>query len=113
MGDHGFMKELIRNYHVVYVDRRPNGLDGNVCCVMTDSQTACFEAVSGQIALGHKKIGIICGTTDTTANVKDRLEGYKGLSWRSAFLWTTALLVQGAAKIQNGYHIDKTTSGKQ
>lgn len=107
MGDHGFMKELVRNYHVVYVDRRPNGLDGNVCCVMTDSQTACFEAVSGQIALGHKKIGIICGTTDTTANVKDRLEGYKRALMAFGLPVDDSLIVQGAAKIQNGYILTK------
>lgn len=59
---------------VVLVDRLCEGVDTDA--VILDNRQAVREATAYMINLGHRRIGYISGSLDTSTG-KDRLEGYK------------------------------------
>lgn len=75
-GNHGFIPELLKEKQYVFVDRIPEGLE-NRDCVISDSYGGSFEAVSGMIKRGDKRIGILCAKIGGYRNSDERLRGFK------------------------------------
>lgn len=104
--DHKFVKDLVKGIPVIYVDRKPVGIE-NGYCVLSDSKAACFLAISEQISLGHQRIGIVHSPLDTTANVKERLNGYLSAHQEHNIIIDNRLIVEGKYSLQAGYELAK------
>ena len=74
-GDDEVLRRLVKSTRkpVVLIDRMIEGL--GVDAVLLDNTEAVSEAVRYLTGLGHKRIGYISGTPNTTTG-RDRLEGY-------------------------------------
>lgn len=66
----------IRDFQIplVFIDRRVKGQYGD--CVLCDNFQGSYDAVAALIRQGHRKIGIIVGSSQVTTYM-DRLSGYK------------------------------------
>jgi LacI family transcriptional regulator len=102
--DHRFVRDIVWDIPVVYVDRKPLGVE-NANCVMSDSETACWNAISEQINMGHRKIGIICAPIDTTANIKERLNGYLRALQEHHIDINQKLIIEGEYNVLAGYKL--------
>jgi LacI family transcriptional regulator len=107
LADHNFVRDLVKDIPVVYVDRKPLGIE-NAHCVLSDSETACFTAISEQIAMGHQRIGVVHSPLDTTANVKERLNGYLSAHRERNIAIDNRLVVEGKYSLQAGYELAKS-----
>jgi len=58
---------------LVFLDRELP--DINVPCVLLDNERAAYEVVSHLIEVGHRRIGMICGSDSLSTNVR-RIAGY-------------------------------------
>jgi len=104
LADHNFVRDLVKDIPVVYVDRKPLGVE-NAYCVMSDAETACFYAISEQITEGHQRIGIVHSPLNTTANVKERLNGYLRAHQQQNLTINNRLIVEGSYSLQAGYEL--------
>jgi LacI family transcriptional regulator len=102
--DHRFVRDIVWDIPVVYVDRKPLGVE-NANCVMSDSETACYNAISEQINMGHRKIGIICAPIDTTGNVKERVNGYLRALQEHQIDINQKLIIEGEYNVLAGYKL--------
>ena len=103
LADHNLLY-LVKDIPVIYVDRKPLGIE-NAHCVMSDLETACFVAISEQISMGHQRIGIVHSPLDTTANVKERLNGYLRAHRQHNIIIDNRLIVEGKYSLQAGYEL--------
>lgn len=76
LGDYSEMRELLNGREYIFVDRRPEGMDGEDV-ILSDSQAGSFEAVRKMIEYGHSKIGILCEPIGKYPNSDLRFLGYK------------------------------------
>ena len=106
LSDHREAEELIGSCPVVYVDRMPQGVSA-ADCVLSDSEEACYQATTQQIEMGHRRIGIVCGTIATTANVRERLNGYKRALADEGISLDDNWIVQGQTNVGEGYLLAK------
>lgn len=104
MGDHSVVPPVIKEIPVVYVDRRPVELE-NITCVFSDSESGCYKAVSKQIAMGHKRIGVISGWIATTPNMRERFEGYKRALADHGIPFDESLVIEGDPLVSEGYSL--------
>lgn len=73
-GGNGFLKNAFqKSIPVVLIDRLVDGIDCDA--VIIDNEKATFKATEYVLELGHKKIGIICGSMDVYT-ARKRYEGY-------------------------------------
>lgn len=75
-GDDASLKGILdgSNVPVVLIDRVCDGLDADA--VVLDNQRAVFDAVNHLLHLGHRRIGYISGSLDTSTG-RERLAGYR------------------------------------
>jgi DNA-binding LacI/PurR family transcriptional regulator len=64
-----------KNFPYVVVSPELNLVDDDLSCVLADEETGAYQAVRHLIMLGHKKIGLICGSSES--HFQCRAEGYK------------------------------------
>lgn len=74
-GDDANLKRILEgtNIPVVLIDRICDGVEADA--VMLDNQRAVFDATTYLLHLGHRRIGYISGSLDTSTG-RDRLAGY-------------------------------------
>lgn len=74
-GDDANLKRILEgtNVPVVLIDRICDGVDTDA--VVLDNQRAVFDATTYMLHLGHRRIGYISGSLDTSTG-RDRLAGY-------------------------------------
>lgn len=102
--DHREIENVIGNCPVVYVDRVPEGiLDPD--CVLSNSEEACYQAISQQIKMGHRNIGVICGIVATTGNIRERLNGYRRALKDGGIPFDDSLIVEGETRVSEGYKL--------
>lgn len=101
-GDHQFMNELVKNYPVVFVDRKPTGLK-NVECVVSDTMAGCRNAINQVIAMGHTEIAILCGVLGKRSNADERFEGYKKALLENNIPLNPEYVMEGESSIEDGY----------
>lgn len=102
IGDHAWMEPLVTNYPVVFVDRTPDGIEERDC-IISDSETGCYEAISRLIQLGHRRIGIIGGEIGIFPNAAERFEGYKKALFENDLPIDPELVCEGEQSIETGY----------
>lgn len=102
--DHKEVSEVIGDCPVVYVDREPEGIVDQDC-VLSNSEEACYEAISQQIEMGHRRIGVICGTLTTTGNIRERLNGYKRALEDRGIPFDDTLVIEGESRVGEGYQL--------
>lgn len=76
VGDHSFLPQIAADKEYVFVDRIPNGLSCSNY-VVSDSFGGTYEAITGMIGCGHKKIAVLCANIGKYPNSDERLSGYK------------------------------------
>jgi|FLYN01.1.fsa_nt_gi LacI family transcriptional regulator len=91
--NHKLWREVLdMNSHLVLLDREIHGISP-VDTVLVDNVHGARAAIEYLIQLGHRRIGIVCGSLDTTTG-RDRLQGYYS-ALQAASLPIDANLVQG------------------
>nr|WP_239559049.1 LacI family DNA-binding transcriptional regulator [Sporohalobacter salinus] len=73
--DHSFLEEKLKDYPVVFIDRKPAGYNKGDR-VLVKNEDGSYNAVEHLINSGHTNIGIITGLPGLTTT-NERLEGYK------------------------------------
>jgi LacI family transcriptional regulator len=75
-GDGAALKEILAkaNVPVVLIDRTCEGFESDA--VVLDNTQAAFEATSYLIGLGHRRIGYVSGSLETSTG-RERLAGYR------------------------------------
>lgn len=102
--NHKEIEKVIGNCPVVYVDRVPKNISAPDC-VLSNSEEACYQAISQQIKMGHRRIGVICGVFETTGNVRERLNGYRRALNDAGIPFDDSLIIQGETRVSEGYKL--------
>ncbi len=73
-GDHDYIEALLeKKIPIILLDRMIKGLECD--CVLADNLNASYQAVEELIIRKHKRIGIVCGPSDTYT-AEERRKGY-------------------------------------
>lgn len=88
------------NIPVVQVDRFIQGVQTDI--VLTDNTASSYEATSHLIAQGHRRIGLIIGSTIITTS-KERLVGYLRALSDHGIPYDDSLVCSGDYLFSNGY----------
>lgn len=100
-GDHSIVGELVKDrYPVVFIDRKPEGIIRDF--VLNDGFKGSYEAVSGLIAKGHRKIGILSGLLGLSPAI-DRYEGYKKALTDHGMAIDESITMIGESSYSSGY----------
>ena len=86
---------------VVCVDREIAGL--GLDCVVVDNAAAARECVAHLIAAGHRRIGMLNGTTDV-AIARERMAGYRKALEDAGLPFDESLTEHAAFDVEQGYH---------
>jgi len=101
-GEDEVMRRLVKSTRkpVVLIDRMIEGL--GVDAVLLDNTEAVSEAVRYLTGLGHRRIGYISGTPNTTTG-RDRLEGYRRALAAAGIVLDPSLIRDGRFREADGY----------
>lgn len=102
--DHEEVEEVIGDCPVIYVDRVPKGI-ADPDCVLSNSEEACYQVISRQIEMGHRHIGVICGTLSKTGNIRERLNGYRRALAERSIPFDDSLIAEGESRVGEGYRL--------
>ncbi|SFG02752.1 transcriptional regulator, LacI family [Halobacillus alkaliphilus] len=102
--DSAYKKELTGDYPVVYIDRHPSGIEGDM--VLVDNLRGAYEAVSALLNKGYEKIGFITGTLGITTS-DERLNGYKQALEEKGVPIRGEFIKEGPATFEQGYQLAK------
>lgn len=103
--EHGYLNDVLNgNYPVVFIDRRPKGVEGD--CVLSDGYIGTYEAMKTMIEKGHRRIGFITGPLGITTS-DERFEGYKRAIIDSDMEIELSLIKEVEASQENGYKLTK------
>lgn len=75
LGDHKDIRHLLSGRECVFVDRLPEGMEGEDV-ILSDGFSGSRDAVKGMFEAGHRKIGILCAPIGKYSNSDARLQGY-------------------------------------
>lgn len=104
--EHSYLKEVLNgDYPVVFIDRRPRGIDGD--CVLSDGFKGTYDAISSLIKKGHKRIGFLSGPFGMTTS-DERFEGYKRALIDNGLEIELSLIKEDEATYKNGYELTKS-----
>ncbi|RSL33904.1 LacI family transcriptional regulator [Salibacterium salarium] len=90
------------DYPVVYIDRRPQQVNGDT--VLVDNKKASFEAVSSLLEKGHYRVGFITGTLGITTS-EERQSGYQEALEAFDIPPDVSFIKEGPATFQSGYDL--------
>ncbi|MFG6117967.1 LacI family DNA-binding transcriptional regulator [Thalassobacillus sp. B23F22_16] len=102
--DCNYEKELSGDYPVVFIDRHPAELKGDM--ILVNNRQGTYEAVTKLINKGHQKIGFITGSLGITTS-DERLEGYKEALENHQLPIDENYMKEGPATFQQGYQLAK------
>jgi DNA-binding LacI/PurR family transcriptional regulator len=85
---------------IVLVDREYSGLKADT--VVTDNAGGSYAATQHLIKLGHRRIGVICGTPGLSTT-EGRLQGYRDALAARAIPFDPALVAHGDYGVDSGY----------
>ncbi|MFC7322439.1 LacI family DNA-binding transcriptional regulator [Halobacillus campisalis] len=100
--EHKYEDQFNGEYPVVFIDRRPQGYEGDTILVNNCQGTK--DAVNVLINKGHDKIGFITGTLGITTS-DERLEGYKESLIQHHIAFNKSYIKEGPATFQEGYQL--------
>lgn len=96
------METMARGTPVVCLDRVPRGI--SVDSVTVDNAKAARECVKHLLELGHRRIGILTGSTKLTT-ARERLRGYKQALQAYGLSIDATLVREGNFRIDSGYEL--------
>ncbi len=101
-GEDEIMRRLLTTTRkpVVLIDRICDGL--NVDAVILDNQKAVADATSYLIGLGHRRIGFVSGSPNTSTG-RDRLAGYQQALVAAGIDYSAELVREGNFREADGY----------
>lgn len=101
-GDFSYIKELInKKMPIILLDRMIKGLDCDM--VLADNLNSSYKAVEELITRKHKRIGIICGPTNTYT-AEERRNGYERVHQDYDVEIDEALIKNGDYTAESGYN---------
>ncbi|MFP3489067.1 substrate-binding domain-containing protein, partial [Staphylococcus sp. SIMBA_130] len=98
-GDHSSLKEYEDQLPIVFIDRKPEGIDCD--CVLVDNFKGTYEAMNHLIQKGHQKIGYISGPLGLTTS-DERLRGYKHALLENNLQVDESMIVIDEASLEAG-----------
>lgn len=98
--ENGLEQRVFGDYPVVFIDRRPDVLQGD--CVLVNGYEGSFQAVKALLEKGHTRIGFISGKQNVSS-VEDRLAGYCKALKDFGIEPDPSLIRSGESKPQAGY----------
>ena len=103
--EHSYLNEVLNgDYPVVFIDRRPRGIEGD--CVLSDGYKGTYDAITSLIKKGHKRIGFISGPLGITTS-DERFEGYKRAIIDNGLQMELSLIKEADATYKKGYQLAK------
>ncbi|WP_394217613.1 LacI family DNA-binding transcriptional regulator [Halobacillus trueperi] len=102
--DSAYKQELTGDYPVVYIDRHPSGIEGDM--VLVDNLRGSYEAVQALLNKGYDRIGFITGTLGITTS-DERLNGYKKALEEKGVPVREEFIKEGPATFEQGYQLAK------
>ncbi|RDY67683.1 LacI family transcriptional regulator [Halobacillus trueperi] len=102
--DSAYKQELTGDYPVVYIDRHPSGIEGDM--VLVDNLRGSYEAVAALLNKGYERIGFITGTLGITTS-DERLNGYKQALEEKGLPVRNEFIKEGPATFEQGYQLAK------
>lgn len=96
------LRAIEKNVPVVLIDRKLDGFEDKVDCVLIDNNVASQNATNYLVEKGHKDIGIIVGPKDIFTS-KLRLNGYKKSLENHGIEYKKMLTVYSDYSVQGGY----------
>ena len=94
---HAHLEESRQRTPVVFVDRRPDGMDGDA--VVVDDLAAAETATRHLLAHGHRRVGFL-GSQTRNPTTRLRLEGYRRALAAHGLAEDPALVALGAGTVQ-------------
>jgi LacI family transcriptional regulator len=98
-GDHSYLKEFEDQLPIVFIDRKPEGIDCD--CVLVDNFKGTYEAMNHLIHKGHQRIGYISGPLGLTTS-DERLRGYKHALLENNLQVDESMIVIDEASLEAG-----------
>lgn len=92
----------------VFIDRLCEGISADA--IVVDNQDGAEKAVSHLLALGHRRIGLVAGKSDTLTG-RERLKGYQQAHKSVGTELYCDLVQDGGFTIQGGYRATKALLG--
>ncbi|SDI67419.1 LacI family DNA-binding transcriptional regulator [Alteribacillus bidgolensis] len=100
--DANYEKDLLGDYPVVVIDRKPSEFQGDV--VLVNNRKATYDAVSSLLKKGHRSIGYISGALGITTS-DERLGGYKDALKEYSVPFEHRFIKEGPATFRSGYEL--------
>jgi DNA-binding LacI/PurR family transcriptional regulator len=102
--DHDLDKADRETLPFVFIDRVCEGVLADA--IVVDNRDGAYKAVSHLLELGHRRIGLIAGKSDTLTG-RERLRGYEEAYRAAGITVDQALVVDGNFTIEGGYQATK------
>ena len=102
--DHDLDKVDRETLPFVFIDRVCEGVLADA--IVVDNRDGAYKAVSHLLELGHRRIGLIAGKSDTLTG-RERLRGYEEAYRAAGITVDQALVVDGNFTIEGGYQATK------
>ena len=92
----------------VHIDRLCEGISADA--IVVDNQDGAHKAVSYLLELGHRRIGLVAGKSDTLTG-RERLRGYQEAHESVGANLHSDLMIDGGFTIEGGYEATKALLG--
>ncbi len=102
--EHSYQDQLTGDYPVVFIDRRPNQVEGDV--ILVNNRQGTRDGVQKLVEKGHERIGFISGTLGITTS-DERLAGYQEGLKQHEIPTKDDYIKEGPATFQCGYDLAK------
>ncbi|QSS98789.1 LacI family DNA-binding transcriptional regulator [Pontibacillus sp. ALD_SL1] len=97
--DHNYLENEAYDFPIVFVDRKPEGYEGD--CVLVDNFNGTYEAIKLLIDKGHDKIGYLSGPLGISTS-EERYQGYKQALEDHGIEYKDDFVRFGEANYENG-----------
>ncbi len=94
--------ELLRHYHIPFVVTWSTSPDSSVPAISFDNRAAAAAATEVLIALGHRRIGLICGMSVVNDRAAQRLEAYRQVLARYDIPFDPVLVAERPFEVGEG-----------
>lgn len=94
--------ELLRRFRIPFVVTWSTSPEPSVPAISFDNQAAAAAATEALIAMGHRRIGLICGMTAVNDRAAQRLEAYRQVLSRRNIPFDPALVAERPFDVAEG-----------
>jgi LacI family transcriptional regulator len=94
--------ELLRHYRIPFVVTWSTSPDPAIPAISFDNRAGAAAATEALIALGHRRIGLICGMSGLNDRAAQRLEAYRAVLARHDIAFDPALVAERPFEVAEG-----------